>query len=100
MKNLRFPDGYASNLSNCVDMADCKLSRMKSHDSHIFLEKLLPIAFRDFLPEPIWNVLTEMSMFFNAICATTLYLDDLKRLEEGIKFTICKLEKILSPNFF
>nr|XP_009788780.1 PREDICTED: uncharacterized protein LOC104236537 [Nicotiana sylvestris] len=41
VKGLRFPDGYASNLSRCVDMEDYKLSRMKSHDCHVFLEREL-----------------------------------------------------------
>ncbi|XP_049394089.1 uncharacterized protein LOC125858374 [Solanum stenotomum] len=100
LKSLRYPYGYASNLSRCVDMEDCKLSRMKSHDCHVFLERLLPIAFRDLLPEPIWNALTEISLFFKGLCANVLKVEDLQQLEESIKVTICKLEKIFPPGFF
>jgi len=100
VKSLRFQDGYASNLSRCVDMEDYKLSRMKSHDCHVFLERLLPVAFRDFLPEPIWNALTEISLFFKGLCATVLKVEDLQKLEESIKITICKIEKIFPPGFF
>nr|GEY43959.1 hypothetical protein [Tanacetum cinerariifolium] len=32
---------------------------MKSHDCHVFMERLLPIAFREMLPEPIWKAMTE-----------------------------------------
>ncbi|XP_019240825.1 PREDICTED: uncharacterized protein LOC109220814 [Nicotiana attenuata] len=52
VKNLRMPDGYASNLSRCVDMKEGKLTSMKSHDCHIFLESLMPIAFKA-LPDRI-----------------------------------------------
>jgi hypothetical protein len=68
-KNLRFSDGYASNLSNSVNLEECKFVGMKSHDCHIFMERLLPIAFRDFVPEGVWEAITELSNFFRDICA-------------------------------
>ncbi|KAG8386777.1 hypothetical protein BUALT_Bualt03G0184200 [Buddleja alternifolia] len=60
IKNLRLPDGYASNLARCVNLDDCSLHGMKSHDCHVFMERLLPLALRDLLPEPVWNALTEL----------------------------------------
>nr|GEY53626.1 hypothetical protein [Tanacetum cinerariifolium]GEY53634.1 hypothetical protein [Tanacetum cinerariifolium] len=59
VKTLKFPDGYASNLSRCVDLQRCKMWGMKSHDCHVFMERLLPNAFREMLPEPIWKAMTE-----------------------------------------
>ena len=41
VKNLRYPDGYASNLARCVDMQKLKLFGMKSHDCHFFMQRLL-----------------------------------------------------------
>jgi len=100
VNNLRLPDGYGSNLSKCVDMKEYKLSRMKSHDCHVFLERLIPIAFRDLLPDSVWNVLTEISLFFRDICSTMVRVDQMQRLEENIIVTLCKLEKIFPPGFF
>ena len=37
VKNLKFPDGYVSNMSRCVDMKKLKLFGMKSHDCHVFM---------------------------------------------------------------
>ena len=54
VQNLRFPDGYASNMSRCVDMRKHKLFGMKSHDCHVFMQRLLPIAFRELLPSNVW----------------------------------------------
>ena len=50
VKNLKFPDGYASNMARCVDMRKHKLFRMKNHDCHVFMQRLIPIAFRELLP--------------------------------------------------
>ena len=36
LKNLRFLDGYMSNMDKCVDMRKLKLFGMKGHDCHIF----------------------------------------------------------------
>ena len=37
VKNLRYLDGYASNLAQCVDMQKLKLFGMKNHDCHVFM---------------------------------------------------------------
>jgi len=45
LKELRMPDGYSSNLARCADVNKGKLRGMKSHDGHVFMERLIPIAF-------------------------------------------------------
>ncbi|KAF3653315.1 hypothetical protein FXO38_15686 [Capsicum annuum] len=61
------PDGYASNLGRCVDMENLKLFGMKSHNCHIFMQYLMPVAFSA-LPKPIWKSLTN-SVYSLKICA-------------------------------
>ncbi|KAL0379281.1 UNVERIFIED_CONTAM: hypothetical protein Sradi_3233600 [Sesamum radiatum] len=100
IKDLRLPDGYASNLGRSVNLDDFSMYGMKSHDCHVFMEKLLPIAFRDLLPESVWNALTELSLFFRDLCSTVLLESNVKTLEENIIVTLCKLEKIFPPSFF
>ncbi|XP_070032810.1 uncharacterized protein [Nicotiana tomentosiformis] len=52
--NLKMPEGYASNMGKLADMVEGKLTHMKSHDYHIFMETLIPIAFCG-VPENIWK---------------------------------------------
>jgi hypothetical protein len=99
VKQLKMPDGYASNLSRCVDMREGKLFGMKSHDCHVFMERLLPIAFID-LPDPIWKPLAELSKFFKDLCSTSLKEDELRRMQQNIPLILCKLEQIFPPGFF
>ena len=62
--NLKTPDGYCSNISRCVKDNGQKISCMKSHDHHVFLEQLLPIAVRGLLPKQVCEPLIELSSFF------------------------------------
>jgi hypothetical protein len=48
-KKLKFPDGYAANIKRGFNLQKKKIFGLKSHDYHIFLERLLPVAFRGFL---------------------------------------------------
>ncbi|XP_028757229.1 uncharacterized protein LOC114716397 [Neltuma alba] len=59
IKKLKLRDGYASNLAWCVDMKEAKLYGMKSHDSHMFMERLVPIAFST-LPDDVFNPIVEL----------------------------------------
>ncbi|GKV14333.1 hypothetical protein SLEP1_g25229 [Rubroshorea leprosula] len=59
LKNVRFPDGFASNIARCVNLVELCLVGLKSHDCHICMQCLIPIAFHGLLPESIWGPLTE-----------------------------------------
>ncbi|KAL0455050.1 UNVERIFIED_CONTAM: hypothetical protein Slati_0844200 [Sesamum latifolium] len=56
----KFSDGYASNMARCVDMKEFRLHGMKRHDCHVFMQKLILIAFREMLPESVWSALIEI----------------------------------------
>ncbi|XP_029126265.1 uncharacterized protein LOC109793794 isoform X1 [Cajanus cajan] len=99
IKELRMPDGYSSNLARCVDVEKRKMIGMKSHDCHVFMECLLPIAFSS-LPVHVLNPLIEVSNFFKDLCSTTLREDDLSKMEKNIPIILCKLERIFPPGFF
>jgi len=53
LKSLCFPDGHALNISRLVNMEECRLYGMKSHYCHVFMQTLIPLAFRDLLPKGI-----------------------------------------------
>jgi len=99
-KSLRFPDGHASNISRLVNTEECRLYGMKSHDCHVFMQTLIPLAFRELLSKGIWDALTEVNHFFRDICSSKLNVDHIERLEKNIIETICKLEMIFLPSFF
>ena len=50
---------------------------MKSHECHIFMQKLLPCAFRDLLPNDVHDALCNLYIYFKGICSTPISLEDL-----------------------
>lgn len=100
VQSLRLPDGYSSKLARCVDMKELKLKGMKSHDCHVFMQKLLPIALREMLPEYVWGPITEVCLFFQTICSTVLDIQQVEELESSVSLMLCNMEKIFPPSFF
>lgn len=98
--NLKTSDGFLSNISCCVNERERKLSGMKSHDCHIFLQRLLPIVANRFLPEDVCEPLIEGSAFFRDLCRNSLELSELDRLQTSVILTLCKREMIFPPSFF
>ncbi|XP_052172131.1 uncharacterized protein LOC127788049 [Diospyros lotus] len=100
VKNLKFPYGYVSNMARCVDTKKLKLFGMKSHDCHVFMQRLVLVAFRELLPQKVWEALTELSLFFKDLTSTTIKSEHMMKLENDIPITLCKLELIFPPSFF
>jgi hypothetical protein len=100
IKNVRVPDGYASNVSRCVRLKECTISGLKSHDSHVIMQVLLPIALRRSLLDNVVRPLVELSAFFRDLCSTNLTQKDMDRLESNVCATLRKIEQVFSPGFF
>jgi hypothetical protein len=100
LKDVRFPDAYASNISRGVNVDDLKISGLKSHDHHVMFERVIPLAIKGLLPKDARDPLIELSLFFGDLCSKELKIDELDRLQNNIAMTLCKLERIFPPSFF
>ncbi|XP_048502914.2 uncharacterized protein LOC104883277 [Beta vulgaris subsp. vulgaris] len=97
---MKSPDGYLSNISRCVRDSGKKISGLKSHDHHVFIQQLLPLATRGFLPNNVYEPLVELSSYFRNLCSKKLTTKQLDDLEAQIPYTLCKLEMVFPPAFF
>jgi hypothetical protein len=77
-----------------------KLSEVKSHDYHIFMERFLPVIFRGYLNDDVWKALAKLSHFYRQLCAKEIKKEMIEKLEKEISVLICKLEKKFSPGWF
>jgi hypothetical protein len=100
IKDLMYPDGYAANLSRCVNLETLRVNRMKSHDYHIWIKRILPAKVRGYVPEHVWLVLAKLSYFFRWLCAKELSKSIIEELEKMAPELVCELEKIFPPGFF
>jgi hypothetical protein len=100
LKNLKFLNGYATSCRRVVNLESGKLSGVKSHNCHIFMESVLPVMFHGCLDDDVWTTLAALSHFYRQLCAKEIKKEMMEKLEEEIPMLICKLEKIFPPGWF
>lgn len=100
LKSVKFPDGFAANIGRTVNVADGKISGLKSHDCHVLLQRLLEVGIRPFMTPQIRDTLSELTNVFKRLCSRTLHVKDLEDMEKGIVVVLSKLERIYPLAFF
>ena len=100
LKDVRMPEGFCSNIAGCVNVAEKKISGLKSHDCHILLQYLLPLATRSLLSDDVYETVVKLSNFFRLLCQKKLDRETLADLHEDIILILCKLETIFPHAFF
>jgi hypothetical protein len=96
LQNLKFPDGYAAGFRRAVNLESGKLSGVKSHDYHIFMERLIPVIFRGYFNDDVWKALAELSHFYRQLYDKEIKKETMEKLEKDMPVLICKLKKIFS----
>ncbi|XP_013608188.1 PREDICTED: uncharacterized protein LOC106314941 [Brassica oleracea var. oleracea] len=99
-EKVKFPDGYASNLGNCVDRSEGKFTGLKSHDCHVIMQRLLPFAFSALLPRNVHETIAGISVFFRDLCSRVVTEEGINNLKTNAPVSMCNLEKIFPPSFF
>ncbi|XP_071726811.1 uncharacterized protein [Rutidosis leptorrhynchoides] len=105
LKKLKVPDGYASNISRGVSLRDRKLFNLKSHDGHILMQDILPIALRISMlsraQSRVVKVVSDFCSLFKGLCSKVLDLGELEKMEYQVVQTLCELlERLFPPSFF
>ena len=82
-----------------MNVAEKKISSLKSHDYHILLQYLIPIATHSLLPDNVYDAIVRLSKFFHLLCQKTLNRDILTELHQDIVLVLGKLETIFPLHF-
>jgi hypothetical protein len=67
-----------------VNVKTDKFSRLKSHDYHIIMEKLLPVMFCVFVKTNVWKALAELNYFYRHLYAKEIKKEMMEKLEQQI----------------
>ena len=65
--SIKVPSGFSSNIKGIINMAEKKFQNLKSHDCHVIMTQLLPVALRGLLPENVRLAIVKLCAFLNAI---------------------------------
>jgi hypothetical protein len=99
-KYARFPDGYASNLFPKVHFDTKRLVGLKSHDCHIIMQDLMPLALCRSLPETVSIPLIRLCKYFKVLYGQVIDVKEIEKWEDEIVEILCQLEMIFPPSFF
>ncbi|XP_074341881.1 uncharacterized protein LOC141679277 [Apium graveolens] len=95
LSSMKFPYEHSSNIRNCVSMADLKIFGMKSHDCHVLLQQLLPVAIRSVLPKNVRFSIIRLCFFFNTLCNKIVDVSKLDKLQADVVLTLLHLVREL-----
>ncbi|XP_027368302.1 uncharacterized protein LOC113874264 [Abrus precatorius] len=98
--SVKVLEGYSSNIKSLVSLKDLKLKGLKSHDCHILIENLIPVAIRSILPKKVRMAITKLCFFFKAIYSKVIDSGRLTSFQNQIAETLCELEMYFLPSFF
>ena len=70
-----------------------KLFKLKSHDCHTLLQKLLLVAVRSVLPKNVRVSIIRLRFFFNSLCCKVVDVSKLDQLQYDVVLTLCELKK-------
>ncbi|XP_052189866.1 uncharacterized protein LOC127799683 [Diospyros lotus] len=101
LKSIKSPDGFSSNISRRVQLKEHTMSGLKSHDNHVLMQHLLPLAIRRvFKRKYVSKTLIELCNYFKQLCSKNITVDECNQLRSRIILVLCHLEKIFLPSFF
>ncbi|XP_023756442.3 uncharacterized protein LOC111904991 [Lactuca sativa] len=100
LHGVKVPSGYSANIKKLVSMKELKLIGMKSHDCHVLLTHMIPIAIRGIMPDGVRHAITKLCLFFNMIHSKVINPEVLDSWQRDIIITLCQLEIYFPPSFF
>ena len=79
---VKLPYDYAGKISRYLDSAKQKFSGMKSHDCHVLMTQILPVAIRGIMDAHVRETLFGLCNFFDVISRKSVGVRQLRRLQE------------------
>ncbi|KAK1660710.1 hypothetical protein QYE76_048869 [Lolium multiflorum] len=97
---VKFPLGYAGLIRRWLDPTKKIFSGMKSHDCHVMMTQILPVAIRGIMEPHVRATLTDLCNVFDVITRKSITVKKLGRLQEEIVTILCEMEMYFPPAFF
>ncbi|XP_037428486.1 uncharacterized protein LOC119294418, partial [Triticum dicoccoides] len=97
---IKVPSGFSSNIKGIINMAEKKFQNLKSHDCHMIMMQLLPVALRGLLPENVRLAIVKLCAFLNAISQKVIDPEIIPRLQNDLVQCLVSFELVFPPSFF
>jgi hypothetical protein len=67
LNSMKVPSGFSSNIKGKINVPEKKFVNLKSHDCHVLMTQLLPVALRGILPSHVHLATVKLCVFLDAI---------------------------------
>ena len=98
--SMKVPTGFSSNIKGIINMPEKKFQNIKSHDCHVIMTQLLPVALRGLLLENIRIAIVKLCAFLKAISQKVIDPEILARLKNDLVQCLVSFELVFPPSFF
>ena len=100
LSSIKVPSGYSSNIKGIINMTEKKFQNLKSHDCHVIMTQLLPVALRGHLPKNVRVPIVKLCAFLNAISQKVIDPATLPSLQKDVVQCLVSFELVFPPSFF
>jgi hypothetical protein len=80
LSSIKVPSRYSSNIRGIINVPEKRFLNLKSHDCHMLMTQLLPVALRGILPQNVRLATMKLCAFLNAISQKAINPMDLINL--------------------
>ena len=81
-------------------MKEKEFTNLKSHDCHVLMTQLLPVALRGILPENVRLAIVKLCAFLNEISQKAIDPNNLTKLQNDVVQCLVSFEMVFPPLFF
>jgi hypothetical protein len=100
LSSIKVPSGFSSNIKRIINVPEKKFVNLKSHDCHVIMTQLLPVALRGILPPHVRLATVKLCAFLNAISQKAINPFDLATLQNDVVQCLVSFELVFPPSFF
>ena len=100
LASIKVPSGFSSNIKGIINVPEKKFLNLKSHDCHVLMTQLLPVALRGILPPNVRLATVKLCAFLNAISQKAIDPMDLAKLQNDVVQCLVSFELVFPPSFF
>ena len=100
LNSMKVPSGYSSNMQGRINMKEKKFTNLKSHDFHVLMTQLFPVALRGILPENVRLAIVKLCAFLNKILQQAIDPNKLTKLQNDVVQCLVRFEMVFPPSFF
>ena len=98
LENLKVPSEYCSDIGSHI--RNKKFGALKSHDYHILMQTLLPLALRGLMEANTRMAIMRVCRIFRRLCCKVWDPLQEENLREDVAITMCLVEMTFPPTFF